>query len=163
MGLGYAVFAIAAAVAIGFGGVLHQMRLAAEIERRHRARGRKLAAHVRGVARECLALKRNKRMELARRDAVREEVATLRQRLHAVRQSAAALVVFDERKAMGDRLWSVPVQRVVSGGQVLPWRGYLVWAPTPERAVAKLRARYPNPDRHRIGEAAEKPHLPQSA
>jgi hypothetical protein len=160
---GLAAFAVLAAIAITVGSAVHQMRTAAEIERQQRARARRLAANLRQLGRECLDLKRSSRGERDRRDLVVEEIAGLDRRIHELRQAASTLVVFDERKVMGDRLWRVPAQRVVSGDLALPWRTYLVWASGPDRALGKLRARYPNPDRIRLGEPREQADLPRSA
>jgi len=163
MELRFGLYGIIVAVLIGAFGVVQQAARARQIDQQFRGRLRRLSAHVRQVGRETLKLKRLKRTEEERRRALAEQVEAQAKRLREIRQSAAPLVVFDERKTMGDRMWRIPVLRATAGVGMVPWRNFLVWAPTPERAVHKLRARYASTERYAIGEAEERHQMPPSA
>ncbi|WP_207478013.1 hypothetical protein [Arenibaculum pallidiluteum] len=160
-GLGF--YGVLAAVLIGAFRVSHQMRTAGAMQKQREGRLRKLSDHARQLARETLKLTRLKATEQERRSAVAAEIEAQKRILRELRLKAAPLVVFDERKVMGDRLWRVAIERVPPGGGPVPWRSFLVWASSSDRALAKLRARYAQPERFLFGEPEERLQMPPSA
>jgi len=133
-----------------------------ETARRH---CEKLSRMLRTVARESLRLRHALLDETARDERLRTECETIEQAIAEFRQHAAPLVVLDERKALGDVLWQVPVGRVSGNPDraVAPWRTFLVWAPNADRARRRVIMRYSDAEGFGVGPATERADFPAPA
>lgn len=140
--------------------VLRQVRATArEVEQVGR-QNEVLSRALRTLATESLRLGRVLADEAAREARLREECGIAERAIEEVRRRAAPLVVLDERKAMGDGLWQVPVAR---GKAAAPWRTYLVWAPSADRARRRVLMRHPEAQGFLVGEPVERPDFPAPA
>ncbi|WP_207478897.1 hypothetical protein [Arenibaculum pallidiluteum] len=124
-----------------------------------------LSRMLRGIARESLRLRETRLDEAAREDRLTEECAGVEHAIATLRQRASPLVVLDERKTMGDTLWEVPVGRR-SGDPArpyMPWRTFLVWAPSADRARRRVLMRYAESQGFGVGQATERAEFPAPA
>lgn len=143
----------------------HTARRLALIRQEMAQLGQQVAAAARSIrmlGRESLKLRRMTTAQVQRERQLSQDCAELEAAKTAFHGSASPLVAMDERKAVGDRLWQVPVSRPAKGVQ-RPWRTFLVWAPGPERAQVKVANRYPPKAGYAVGPADERSGLPDSA
>ncbi len=125
----------------------------------------RLSGALRTLARESLRLCYVRLEEVAREERLREECEGIEHAVSAIRRNASPLVVLDERKAMGDGLWQVPVARTTSdpAHPTAPWRTFLVWAPSADRARRRVLMRYADAAGLVVGEARERADFPSPA
>lgn len=116
---------------------------------------------LRQIAKESLRLKRARAQQQERERTLTRECAEIEQAIATSRRTAAALIVLDERKGTGDGLWEVPVTRSARPGT--PWRTFLVWAPSPERARLKVELRHPEGSGCVVGTPTARQSFPEAA
>jgi hypothetical protein len=142
--------------------VLRQVRATAhEVEQVGRQNA-VLSRALRNLATESLRLRHVLAEESAREARLREECEIAERSIEEMRRRAAPLVVFDERKAAGDGLWQVPVARGAAAAPA-PWRTYLVWAPSADRARRRVLMRHAEAQGFLVGEPVERADFPAPA